>query len=99
MQSYLCAAHAGDAADRLEVVQGDVTQPNSLAAAAQGAAGVIFTAAGHGNGFLGTAAVDYEVGQQVLTAAEFATPHLTEAIQPHPQHHCFLDVGSCIQQT
>ncbi|WIA21708.1 hypothetical protein OEZ85_000874 [Tetradesmus obliquus] len=65
-------AVAGDAADRLEVVQGDVTQPNSLAAAAQGAAGVIFTAAGHGNGFLGTAAVDYEGVVNAAAAAKAA---------------------------
>jgi hypothetical protein len=45
----------------LQVVQGDVTQRDSLAAATAGAAGVIYTAAGHGNGFLGTAAVDYQV--------------------------------------
>jgi uncharacterized protein YbjT (DUF2867 family) len=54
---------AGDAGDRLEVVQGDVTQPDSLTAATAGAAAVIFTAAGHGNGFLGTAAVDYQVSR------------------------------------
>eukprot|EP00878_Enallax_costatus_P017417 GHUV01018291.1.p1 GENE.GHUV01018291.1~~GHUV01018291.1.p1 ORF type:complete len:131 (+),score=33.71 GHUV01018291.1:127-519(+) len=61
---------AGDKANRLEVVQGDVTDPASLPAALQDAQGVIFAASG--KGFWSAKAVDEQGVKNVAEAAAAA---------------------------
>ncbi|WIA24093.1 hypothetical protein OEZ85_013698 [Tetradesmus obliquus] len=61
---------AGDATSRLQVVAGDVTDPDSLTAALADAAGVIFAASG--KGYWSAAAVDSQGVKNVADAAKAA---------------------------
>jgi hypothetical protein len=74
---YICYT-GGDAAERLQVVAGDVTDPGSLSAALKDAAGVIFAASG--KGFWSANPVDNAVSRGAVKSrvSEICIPSVVE---------------------